>query len=126
MVAFICFLYLCTFAARKNHFAAVLLYVVCARTLYIGKRLKAYYLPFAVCLQPFYFPFSFSIAFCFTKFVCETLCKFLYFYASLKCIFMQSIMVNRKLFGIFEFSQHLCANVLSFYFLFLCFFSYFG
>nr|DAQ80728.1 MAG TPA: hypothetical protein [Caudoviricetes sp.] len=35
--------------------------------------------------------------------MCETLCKFLYFYASLKCMFMQSIMVNRKLFGNLEF-----------------------
>ena len=38
-----------------------------------------------------------------------------------KCMFMQSIMVNRKLCGIFEFSLHLCANVLYFYFLFLAF-----
>lgn len=44
-----------------------------------------------------------SLAFCFTKILCETLCKFLYFYASLKYMFMQSIMVNRKLFGNFEF-----------------------
>ena len=29
---------------------------------------------------------------------------------------MQSIMVNRKLFGSFEFSQPLCRNVLSYYF----------
>lgn len=62
-----------------------------------------------------------SFVFCFTKIVCETLCRFLYFYASLKCMFMQCIMVNRKLFGNFEFFQHLCRNVLSFYFLFLCF-----
>lgn len=34
---------------------------------------------------------------------------------------MQSIMVNRKLFGNFKFSQHLCANVLSFTF---CFFAF--
>ena len=59
-------------------------------------------------MQPFYFPFSFSLAFCFTKIVRETLCKFLYVYASLKCIFMQYIMINRKLFlGISDF-QHLC------------------
>lgn len=56
----------------------------------------------------------------------ETLCKFLNVYASLKCMFMQDIMINRKLCGNFEFSLHLYRNVLSFYFLFLCFFSYFG
>ena len=32
------------------------------------------------------------------------ICKFLYIYAVLKCIFMQYIMVNRKLCGIFGFS----------------------
>lgn len=32
------------------------------------------------------------------------ICKFLYIYAVLKCIFMQYIMVNRKLFGNFGFS----------------------
>lgn len=69
-----------------------------------------------VRLQPFYFPFSFSLAFCFTKIVYETLCKFLNVYASLICIFMQGIMINRKLFGNFGFSQHLYRNVLSFYF----------
>lgn len=55
-----------------------------------------------------FFLFPFSPAFCSTKIMCETLCKFLYFYASLKCIFMQSIMVNRKLFGNLEFSAPLC------------------
>lgn len=60
-------------------------------------------MPFAY-LYSRLFLFPFSPAFCSTKFVCETLCKFLYFYASLKCMFMQSIMVNRKLFGNFEFS----------------------
>lgn len=79
--------------------------------------LNRFYLFVAVC---------FHLFFCFTKIVRETLCRFLYFYASLKCMFMQCIMVNRKLFGNFEFFQHLCRNVLSFYFLFLCFFSYFG
>ena len=39
---------------------------------------------------------------------------------------MQGIMVNRDDFGIFASFPHLCANVLSFYFLFLCLFSYFG
>lgn len=48
-----------------------------------------------------FFLFSFSLAFCFTKFVCETLCKFLYVYASLKCMFMQYVMINRK-FGEFS------------------------
>lgn len=60
-------------------------------------------MPFAY-LYSRLFLFPFSPAFCSTKFVCETLCKFLYFYASLKCMFMQSIMVNRNLFGNFEFS----------------------
>lgn len=32
------------------------------------------------------------------------ICKFLYIYAVLKCIFIQYVMVNRKLCGIFEFS----------------------
>nr|DAW34787.1 MAG TPA: hypothetical protein [Caudoviricetes sp.] len=32
------------------------------------------------------------------------ICKFLYIYAVLKCIFMQYVMVNRKLFGNFGFS----------------------
>lgn len=56
--------------------------------------LNRFYLFVAVC---------FHLFFCFTKIVCETLCRFLYFYASLKCMFMQCIMVNRKLFGNFEF-----------------------
>ena len=51
------------------------------------------------------FPFSFSLAFCFTKIVRETICKFLYIYAKWKCIFMQGIMINRKLFGNFGFSS---------------------
>lgn len=63
-----------------------------------------------------YFPFSFSLAFCFTKIMCETLCKFLYVYASLECIFMHNIMINRKFFGNFEFFGTLAENVLSFYF----------
>lgn len=54
-----------------------------------------------------FFCFRFHSLFCSTKIVCETLCKFLYFYANLKCTFMQSIMVNRKLFENFEFSAHL-------------------
>ena len=66
--------------------------------MYVSTNFRFWY----VCSRLFLFPFS--PTFCSTKFVCETLCKFLYFYASLKCIFMQSIMVNRKLFGNFEFS----------------------
>lgn len=69
-----------------------------------------------VRLQPFYFPFSFSLAFCFTKIMCETLCKFLYVYASLICIFMQGIMINRKLFWEFRVFCTFVTNVLSFYF----------
>ena len=123
---------------HKATFAAVFYNVACVRTLYIGKtsktllfgvcsRFRVLYVCYRfwyVCSRLFLFPFS--LAFCSTKNVRETLRKFLYVYVSLKCIFMQSTMVNRKLFGIFEFSQHLCGNVLSFYFLFLCFFSYFG
>lgn len=48
------------------------------------------------------FLFSFLLAVCFMKFVRETLCKFLYVYASLICIFMQSIMINRN---VLEFLQ---------------------
>lgn len=55
-----------------------------------------------------FFCFRFHSLFCSTKIVRETLCKFLYIYAGLKCMFMQSIMVNRKLFGNFEFSAPLC------------------
>lgn len=120
------------------------IYVACARTLYIGETSKTLLFAACVSLQPLscsicmlanfrfwyvcsrLFLFPFSLAFCSTKIMCETLCKFLYFYASLKCMFMQSIMVNRKLFGNFEFSQHLCANVLSFYFLFSRFSFCFG
>lgn len=39
--------------------------------------------------------------------MCETLCKFLYVYARLICMFMQSVMINRKFGGISDF-QHLC------------------
>ena len=55
--------------------------------------------------------------FCSTKFVRETLCKFMNIYAK-QNVYLCNIMINRKLWGIFEFSLHLCANVLSFYFLF--------
>lgn len=43
------------------------------------------------------------IRFCSTKFVRETLCKFLHIYAK-KNVYLYNIMINRKLFGIFEFS----------------------
>lgn len=59
--------------------------------------------------------------FCFTKIMCETLCRFLYFYASLKCMFMQSIMVNRKLCGNFGFS---CMLAKTSYLITLRFFSF--
>ena len=106
----------------KNHLCSrFYICIVCVYLIYRGKRLKAYYLPFAavcsrfrvlyvvstifrfwyVCIRLFLF--SFSLAFCFTKIMCETLCKFLYVYARLICIFMQCIMINRKLFGNFEF-----------------------
>lgn len=105
--------------------------VVGARTLYIRKTPKS--VLFAVCsrFRVLYvvstifrfwyvcirlFLFSFSLAFCFTKIMCETLCKFLYVYARLICMFMQSVMINRKLFLEISDFQHLCYNVLSFYF----------
>ena len=69
-----------------------------------------------VCIRLFLF--SFSLAFCFTKIMCETLCKFLYVYARLICIFMHDIMINRKLFGNFRLFHPFAANVLSFYFSF--------
>lgn len=92
---------------------------VCACTLYIGETPKS--VLFAVCsrFRVLYvvstifrfwyvcirlFLFSFSLAFCFTKIMCETLCKFLYVYARLICIFMQSVMINRKFGGISDFS----------------------
>lgn len=43
--------------------------------------------------------------FCSTKFVRETLCKFLHIYAK-KNVYLYNIMINRKLCGIFEFSLH--------------------
>ena len=44
-----------------------------------------------------------AIWFCSTKFVRETLCKFLYIYAK-KNVYLYNIMINRKLWGIFGFS----------------------
>lgn len=118
MYAFICFPYLCTFVARKIIFAAVffiryvceyliyrktpktLLFAVCSRfrVLYVVSTIFRFWY---VCIRLFLF--SFSLAFCFTKIMCETLCKFLYVYARLICMFMQSVMINRKLFGNFGF-----------------------
>ena len=43
------------------------------------------------------------ICFCSTKFVRETLCKFMHIYAK-KNVYLYNIMINRKLCGIFEFS----------------------
>lgn len=68
-----------------------------------------------------FFCFRFHSLFCSTKIVCETLCKFLHFYASLKCMFMQSIMVNRKLCGNFEFS---CTFAETLYLFTFCFFAF--
>ena len=73
-----------------------------------------------VCSRHFLFPLS--LAFCFTKIIRETLCKFLHVYASLKCIIIQGIMINRKFGGIFRLFSTFAVNVLSFYFLPLCFF----
>ncbi len=53
--------------------------------------------------------------------MCETLCKFLYVYASLICIFMQGIMINRKLCGNFGFSAPLSQMFYFFTFSFLAF-----
>lgn len=106
-----------------------------ASTLYIGKTPKS--VLFAVCsgfpvlyvvstifllvrLQPS-FLFSFSLAFCFTKFMCETLCKFLCIYASLKCMFMHNIMINRKLCGNFGFFSTFSET---FYLFTFCFFAF--
>ena len=105
MCAFICFPYLCTFAARKNHLCCRF------RVLYVVSTIFRFWY---VCIRLFLF--SFSLAFCFTKIMCETLCKFLYVYARLICIFMQDIMINRKLFGNFRLFHPFAANVLSFYF----------
>ena len=110
--------YLCTFAPRKIIFAVVFYICMCACTLYIGETSRS--VLFAVCsrFRVLYvvstifrfwyvcirlFLFSFSLAFCFTKIMCETSCKFLYVYVSLICIFMQGIMINRKLCGNFGF-----------------------
>lgn len=128
---------------HKTNFAAVFYICMCVRTLYIGETPKsvlfAVYIrlhPFScsVCMLVLYFVFGtfaavfflFSLAFCFTKIMCETLCKFLYVYARLICIFMHSIMINRNVFGIFTSFPHLCRNVLSFYFFTSRFFCYFG
>ena len=46
-----------------------------------------------------------SLFSCSTKFVRETLCKFLHIYAK-KNVYLYNIMINRKLWGIFEFSRH--------------------
>lgn len=62
------------------------------------------------------FLFSFSLAFCFTKIVRETLCRFLYVYASLKCMFMQYIMINRYVLEFLQVFRTFVTNVLSFYF----------
>ena len=108
---YICFSYLRTFAA------VFLIMYVCAYLIYREKpktllfdvcsRFPSYmyvctiFLFWYVCIR--LFPFLFSLAFCFTKIVRETLCKFPHIYAKLKCIFMQRIMINRKLFGKFAF-----------------------
>lgn len=120
----------------KITFAAVFLIMfVCAYLIY---REKPKTLLFDVCSRfPSYmyvctifrfwyvcsrlFPFSFSLAFCFTKIVCETLCKFPHIYAKLKCVFMQRIMINRKLFGNFAFFS---TFVQTFYLFTFCFFAY--
>lgn len=140
---YIGFSHLCTFAPSKITFAAVffIMYVYVCEYLIYRKTPKS--VLFAVCSRfPSYmyvctifrfwyvcirlFLFSFSLAFCFTKIMCETLRKFLYVYARLICIFMQDIMINRKLFGNFRLFHPFVANVLSFYFSFSRFYSYFG
>ena len=50
-----------------------------------------------------FFLYPFSLAFCSTKFVRETLCKFLHIYAK-QNVYLCNIMINRKLWGIFGFS----------------------
>ena len=67
------------------------------------------------------------IWFCSTKFVRETLCKFMHIYAK-QNVYLCNIMINRKLWGIFEFSQHSLRKrpifllyVFSIFLLFWCF-----
>lgn len=51
----------------------------------------------------------------------KTLCKFLNVYASLKCMFMHVIMINRKLCGKFEFFSIFAETFYLFTFCFLAF-----
>ena len=104
--------YVCEYLIYRKTPKSVL-FAVCSRLL--ADNVCQYYLQLLIRLYPS-FLFSFSLAFCFTKFVCEILCKFLNVYASLKCMFMQSIMINRKLCGNFRLFCHFAAHVLSFYF----------
>ena len=67
------------------------------------------------------------ILFCSTKFVRETLCKFMHIYAK-QNVYLCNIMINRKLWGIFEVSQHSLRKrpifllfVFSLFLLFWCF-----
>ena len=67
------------------------------------------------------------IWFCSTKFVRETLCKFMHIYAK-QNVYLCNIMINRKLWGIFEVSQHSLRKrpifllfVFSLFLLFWCF-----
>ena len=81
--------YLCTFAARKIIFAAVFYNVVGARTLYIGKSIKPHYLPFAAVFRLIC---MFALSFVFGTFAAAFCCRFLF-----------RLILNRKLFGNFEF-----------------------
>ena len=63
------------------------------------------YLSFLVRLQPDFFSYPVLLAFCSTKFVRETLCKFMHIYAK-KNAYLYNIMINRKLCGIFWVFQH--------------------
>lgn len=64
---------------------------------------------------------SVSTRFLFHEIVRETLCKFLYVYARLICIFMQDIMINRKRFEIFQVFRTLAQTFYLFTFRFLAF-----
>ena len=52
-----------------------------------------------------FFLYPVLLAFCSTKFVRETLCKFMHIYAK-KNAYLYNIMINRKLCGIFWVFQH--------------------
>lgn len=121
-----------------------------ASTLYIGKRLKAYYLPFAAVFvfarqKVSVLPFEYLCS----RFLADNVCQYyLCFWYACKHIsskfnpwFYMQVFVylcsiemyiyaiyygKQKTLREFRVFQHLCVNVLSFYFSFSRFYSYFG